>query len=238
MTVQLAQHILLDKFEREPFHNLYLLNNMEPKTTAYGGTCSDKTLSYLEAAKDAGLHAHLHSARIGGQEIHRLVRLEISGQRYFADIGNGWPSIQLFPAEAPIEYECYGMRFRTKIKNGIITIYHRKRGIEKLQMEIDIAAKPEAEIRHSIENRFSAKITYPFSNQLRFSMVVDNRFLFIRDTHLEVYSSSVYEEVPNIDISNLEEVVAEYFGYDIKPLVAQITNSPTTSCSVSELSCS
>lgn len=218
MTVQLAQQILLDKFKQEPFHNLYLLNNVQPTTTAYGGTCSDKTLSYLEAAKAAGFDAHLHSARIGGQDIHRLVRLEIGNQRYFADIGNGWPSIQLFPAATPIVYESYGMRYRTEIENGMITIYHLKRGVEKQQMEIDIAAKPEAEIRQGIANRFCSNITYPFSNQLRFSMVVGQRFLFIRDTQLEIYSSSGYEEVPCISISDLQNVVMEYFGYDIKPL--------------------
>ncbi|PSW19069.1 hypothetical protein C9I94_24165 [Photobacterium swingsii] len=222
MTVQLAQKILLDKFKQEPFHNLYLLNNVQPSTTAYGGTCSDKTLSYLEAAKVAGFDAHLHSARIGGQDIHRLVRLEIGNQRYFADIGNGWPSIQLFPAATPIVYECYGMRYRTEIENGVITIYHLKRGVEKQQMEIDIAAKPEAEIRQGIANRFSTNITYPFSNQLRFSMIVGQRFLFIRGTQLEIYSSSGYEEVPNISISDLQNVVMEYFGYDIKLLESHV----------------
>lgn len=227
MTVQLAQQILLDKFKYEPFHNLFLLNNVLPTTTAYGGTCSDKTLSYLEAAKAAGLDAHLHSARIGGQEIHRLVRLEIGNQRYFADIGNGWPSIQLFPAATPIVYECYGMRYRTEIENGVITVYHLKRGVEKQQMEIDIAAKPEAEIRQGIANRFSTNITYPFSNQLRFSMVVGQRFLFIRDTRLEIYSSGGYEEVPNISISDLLNVVTKYFDYDIKPLESHIGYTKT-----------
>jgi arylamine N-acetyltransferase len=218
MTVNLAQQILLDKFKREPFHNLYLLNNAQPITTAYGGTCSDKTISYLAAAKAAGLGAYLHSARIGGQNIHRLVRLEIENQRYFADIGNGWPSTQLVPAARPISYECYGMRFRTTIVNGVITVYLLKRGIEKQQMEIDITAKPETEIYQSIAKRFSTNITYPFSNQLRFSLIVGDRFLFIRDTQLEIYSSSGYEAVPNISINNLEDVIVEYFGYDIKPL--------------------
>jgi arylamine N-acetyltransferase len=216
MTVNLAQQILLGKFKKEPFHNLYLLNNAQPITTAYGGTCSDKTLSYLAAVKAVGLEAYLHSARIGGQDIHRLVRLEIDNQRYFADIGNGWPSIQLVPAAHPITYECYGMRFRTTIVNGVITVHHCKRGVEKQQMEIDITAKPEAEIYQSIAKRFSSNITYPFSNQLRFSMVVGERFLFIRDTQLEIYSSSCYEEIPNISMSNLQVIIDEYFSYDIK----------------------
>ena len=224
MTVHLAQQILLAKFKQEPFHNLYLLNNVHPVTMAYGGTCSDKALSYLDATKAVGLDAYLHSARIGGQDIHRLVRLEINNQRYFADIGNGWPSIQLIPAATPILYECYGMRFRTTIENGVITVYHRKRNVEKKQMEIDIAAKSETEIYHSIENRFSADIIYPFSSQLRFSMVVGKRFLFIRDTQLEIYSNSGYEEVLNISMNNLQDVIEEYFGYDIKPIESQFSN--------------
>ena len=224
MTVHLAQQILLAKFKQEPFHSLYLLNNVHPATMAYGGTCSDKALSYLAAAKAAGLDAYLHSARIGGQDIHRLVRLEINNQRYFADIGNGWPSIQLIPAATPILYECYGMRFRTTIENGVITVYHRKRNVEKKQMEIDIAAKSETEIYHSIENRFSADIIYPFSSQLRFSMVVGKRFLFIRDTQLEIYSNSGYEEVLNISMSNMRDVVEGCFGYDIKPIEFQFSN--------------
>ncbi len=224
MTVQLAQQILLDKFQQEPFHNFYLLNNVQPSTELYGGTCSDKTLSYLEAVKTAGLDAHLHSARIGEKEIHRLVRLEIDNQRYFADVGNGWPSIHLFSANTPIEYECYGMAYRTKIEDGIITVYHRKNGVEKQQMEIDIAEKSEAEIRQRIANRFSANITYPFSNQLRFSMVVGQRFLFIRDTLLEIYSSDGYEEVSSVTEGDIKTVIMKYFRYDISPLESFIAN--------------
>lgn len=224
MTVQLAQQILLDKFKTEPFHNLYLLNNVEPTTTVYGGTCSDKTLSFLEAAKAAGLDAHLHSAYIDGQDIHRLVRLEIDNQRYFADIGNGWPSIQLFSAATPIVYECYGMRYRTEIANGVITVYHLKRGVEKQQMEIDIEEKSEEKIRQGIANRFCSSITYPFRNQLRFSLIVGQRFLFIRGSRLEIYSSSGYEEVPCINVSELQNVVMEYFGYDIDSLMSQFAD--------------
>ncbi|MDX1279583.1 arylamine N-acetyltransferase [Shewanella colwelliana] len=224
MTLKIAQKILLEKFQREPFHNFYLLNDAQPNTCKYGGTCSDKTLSYLEATKTAGLDAHLHSARIGGKEIHRLVRLEIDNQRYFADIGNGWPSIHLFPANTPIEYECYGMAYRTQIEDGVITVYHRKNGVEKQQMEIDIAEKSDVKIRQSIVNRFSSNITYPFSNQLRFSMIVEQRFLFIRDTRLEMYSSDGYEEVPNVTKSDIKAVIMKYFNYDISPLESFIFN--------------
>ena len=90
-------------------------------------------------------------------------------------------------------------------------------------MEIDIAAKPEAEIYNGIKNRFSTNIIYPFSNELRFSMVVGERFLFIRDTKLEIYSNSGYEEIVNISLNNLEDILIEYFDYDIKPILAMKT---------------
>jgi len=218
MTEKLAELILLDKFRREPFHNLYLLNKVQPSITAYGGTCSDKALSYLEAALAAGLDAHLHSARINGQENHRLVRLEIGNQRYFADVGNGWPSIKLFSAVSPVSYECYGMRYKTIVESGVLKIYLLKQGVEKQQMEIDTAAKPEAEIRQGISNRFSSNIIYPFNKQLRFSMIVDSRFLFIRGSRLEIYSKHGYEEVSDISASDLEKVLMKYFGFDIKPI--------------------
>ena len=55
-------------------------------------------------------------------------------------------------------------------------------------------------------------------------MVVGKRFLFIRDTQLEIYSNSGYEEVPNISRSNLRDVIEGYFGYDIKPIESQFSN--------------
>lgn len=214
MSIYLAEKILLEKFQQEPFHNFYLLNNIQPTTTKFGGTCSDKALSYLKSVKTAGLKAYLHTARIGGEEIHQLVRLEINNQRYFADVGNGWPSIQLYPAFKPVLYECYGMRFRTTIENNVLKIFHFKRGVEKLQMEIDIKEKSEKTIQKSIARRFSSGVVYPFSNQLRFSMVVDQRFLFIRNTTLEIYSNNYYEEVPHINITDLKKIIMTYFKYD------------------------
>ena len=81
-------------------------------------------------------------------------------------------------------------------------------------MEIDIKEKSEKTIQKSIARRFSSGVVYPFSNQLRFSMVVDQRFLFIRKTTLEIYSNNYYEEVPHINITDLKKIIMTYFKYD------------------------
>lgn len=217
MSVALAERILRSKFEKEPFHNLYILNSIQPITNDYGGTCSDKALSYLTATQEAGFNTHLHSARIGGQEIHRLVRLEIDGRRYFADVGNGWPSLKLYPADEAIYYKYFGMSFRTEVTNGTLVVYHNKCGDEKLQMEIDIDCKSEVILRQRIAERFTSNIIYPFRDELRFSMVVGERFLFIRDTQLEIYSSDSCEIVVGINMDNHYNMIDRYFGYDIRP---------------------
>jgi hypothetical protein len=215
MSIELAEKILHEKFKKEPFHNLYLLNNIEPTTTKYGGTCSDKTLSYLAATRKAGLSTYLHSANINGENMHRLVRFELAGKRYFIDPGNGWPSIKVYSASEPIEYESYGMGFRTEIKSGVLTVFHRRLGIEKVQMQIDIKPQSEQALREDIANRFAKGIKYPFDNEVRFSMIIDGRFLFIRGSELEVYSSNGLLEVHNIPVENLRDLIEEYFEYDV-----------------------
>jgi len=219
MSILLAEKILLDKFKLEPFHNLYLLNNIEPKNFYNGGTCSDKTLSYLSGARKNNLEAYLHTARIGGLNIHRLIRLEINNQRYFADVGNGWPSIQLYPAFKNVNYKAYGMVFRTEINDDVITVYHTKCGIEKKQMEIYIKKQSEQEIYTDISNRYSGSIVYPFSKNLRFSMIVGQRFMFIRGNTLEIYNTNKYQEIPNININRLKDVIFENFNYDIEQFI-------------------
>lgn len=87
---------MLEKFTTEPFHNLRLLVGPEKGACLSGGTCSEKTLSFVKSARNSGFDAHLHSAFIGEREIHRLARIVIDGHDFFADIGNGWPAIKLY----------------------------------------------------------------------------------------------------------------------------------------------
>lgn len=189
LTVQDAEALMLEHYCKEPFHNLHLLFNNGKTLDIPGGTCSDKTLSFLKEARAMGFNAHLHSAYIGGQEIHRLVRMHIDGRIYFADIGNGWPAIKLFPADEPISYQCFGMGYRSEIQQGRISIFHEKQGRESLQLEIEPIPKPEKDILADIKARYSSGITYPFSNSVRFSLIKDGQFLFLRGNRLEIHNN-------------------------------------------------
>lgn len=213
--VSAVEALMLEKFRTEPFHNLYLLYGKKPLTFAHGGTCSDKTLSFLHAARDAGFCASLHSGYIGGKEIHRLAKVDIDGQSFFADVGNGWPSLRLYPLYREVAYSCFGMSFRTEIHGQRMVVFHRRNGSEACQLEIDFLSKPEAQILADIATRFDSGIEYPFSKSVRFSQIVDDRFLFLRGERLEIYRDGGVEFVEGIEPVQMADVLREHFGFDV-----------------------
>ena len=207
---------MLHKFQHEPFHNLQLIYSTQAQSDLPGGTCSDKTLSFVAAASNAGFDVALHTGFIGGQEIHRMARVRIGNDLYFADVGNGWPSLRLYPSDRNISFSCFGMNFRTEVENRRVSVFHERLGRESLQLEIDVKSRSEADIRADIESRFTSGVEYPFSNSLRFSLVVRERFLFLRGDRLEIYSDNSFEFLEEIEESEVPNVLHEYFGFDIR----------------------
>ncbi len=212
--IRAVEMLMLEHFKTEPFHNLHLIYGQRVHA-GRGGTCSDKTLSFLAAGKRAGFDVSLHSAFIGGHEVHRLARVRVGRRLFFADVGNGWPALKLYPADREISYRCFGMGFRTEVAGGRVTVLHEKRGRESLQLEIDVRPRPESEIRAQIEGRFSSGVVYPFSDSLRFSLVVGSRFLFLHGDRLEIYSDDGFEEVEGVDAASVPVVLRQYFGYEL-----------------------
>lgn len=213
--VAAVEALILEKFRTEPFHNMHLLYGIQVQSPAQGGTCSDKTLSFIDTAKRAGLDASLHSAFIEGREIHRLAKVRIGGRLFFADVGNGWPALKLYPSDREINYRCFGMSFRTEIAYQRVTVFHERNGKESRQMEIDIRSRPESEIQLEIVKRFKSGIVYPFSGSIRFSLIVGDHFLFLRGERLEIYSDKGCVAVEGITKAEVPAVLLHYFNYQI-----------------------
>lgn len=225
-SVQAVEALMLEHFRTEPFHNLHLIYGARFESVVPGGTCSDKTLSFVAAGLGAGFDVSLHTGFIGGREIHRLARLRLGDQMFFADVGNGWPSLKLYPADRAVSLRCFGMGFRTEVADGRVSVFHEKGGRESLQLEIDVRGKPESEVRADIEKRFSSGIAYPFSNSLRFSLVVGNAFLFLRGDRLEIYRDGGFECLEGIDDACVPEVLQEHFGYDVRSVLRDDEEDP------------
>ena len=223
--VAVVEALMLHQYRTEPFHNLHLLYGRSTSSSVRGGTCSDKTLSFLSAARRAGVHASLHSGFIDGREIHRLARVQIDGRRFFADVGNGWPALKLYPADREMSCACFGMRFRTELIGQRMTVFHQRDGREYRQLEIDMAGRPEHEIRAAIAARFTAGVVYPFSNSVRFSQVVDDRFLFLRGERLEIYNDRGFDVIEGIGAAQLPAAIRRHFRLDIEPLLPRSPSS-------------
>ena len=160
------------------------------------------------------VNAQLHSAFIGGQEIHRLVRLDFGGRVFFADVGNGWPALNLFPAYEGVSFECFGMTYRSVVTENWVRIFHQRQGKESLQMEINVTPKSEAEIQEQINSRYTSGIEYPFSTSLRFSLIVGNAFLFLRGNRLERYSMDSFSTL-ELREKEIPSAINSEFGFDV-----------------------
>lgn len=217
--------LLQKQFREEPFHNLYLLYNKAPLSRHFGGTCSDKTLSFINAAKALGFNAFLHKASINGNEIHRLARVNIHQKDYFADVGNGWPSTKLYPVDKKVAFRSFGMSYRTELQGNKINVFHTRDGKESLNLEIDTRPCDEQSILTSIGKRFSNDIKYPFSNSLRFSLIVGNQFLFVRGDRLEIYGDEGVHVIGGITKNNLPQIIDEHFEYNAAELFAHLKSN-------------
>jgi len=180
--------LTLDYLKKRPFHNLFILHEIDIKDSKLGGICSDLTLEFKEILLENGFEATLHCSLVDGAEIHKLLKVQIDGKFYFVDVGFAWPTIKPFPLDEPIEYYCYGIGFRSIIKEKCMEIQVKRDGKEYEEFfVIPFVSKSEEEILKKIENRFVDKESYPFDGKLIYSFIHEDTFYFIRGDKKFVY---------------------------------------------------
>lgn len=190
-----VERLMLDEFRQHPFHNLFFLGLFEKDGVLAGGTCSEKTLAFQATLQQQDIPARLHQAVIQGQECHRLLSVKLGQELFYCDIGNGWPSIQLFPAFCDSAYTAYGIEFEGKVESTGLVIYQKTNGYRVNSIFIPHQPRPESEIQQAIEQRFSSGITYPFEKKLRFAQVIGEEFVFLRDCSLQrFHKTGRYQE--------------------------------------------
>ncbi|MBE7688822.1 hypothetical protein F6A46_11370 [Tenacibaculum finnmarkense genomovar ulcerans] len=199
------ESLLLEEFKTVPFHNVFMLNNIENNDLSLGGTCSDKVLHFREVLKNNGIETKLHSSFINNVECHRMLSVLIDKKKHFIDIGSGWPSLKLFPELTPIEYSVYGMSFKTEIFESKLIISHKTGEVYKQMIDVPIFTKSETDILCDIENRFKDISIYPFQNSLRFSIIKDDSFYFIKGDILRIYNETerIERKLDSTEINNL-----------------------------------
>lgn len=210
-----VHELMLAEFRAVPFHNLFYLGLCEPNVLLPNGsgTCSDKVLAFRQRLLAEGIPARLHHAMINGQICHRVLALELDGARYFADVGNGWPSVQLFPADREVSYVVYGIEFSSVLNGGWLDVYHNKHERKTLSVRIPLVLPDERQVLQQIKDRFDGRTAYPFTDGFRFAQVRGDQFLFLKRNTLRVYQSDhalVTHDLPDRQAQLL--ALETYFG--------------------------
>jgi len=215
--------ILLNDFKTIPFHNFWMILNERP-ILELGGTCSDKTIFLKEKLREKGFKTRLHSARINGKSIHRLLKININKRDYLLDVGLGWPIIEPIPLFEETSFKFYGVEFKTKIKNEILTLIRVKKEDCVVNYRTSIKNISEIKINNEIKCRFENIKVYPFNQTIRFSKVVDNKFYFLKGCILKYSSNNnqlIEKKIKNID--DYKYLFTEIFNFDYK-LALKVAN--------------
>lgn len=211
------ERMLVQEFEDVPFHNLFMLNNLNCVGTKLGGTCSDKVIHFKKILAENGIESKLHSAVINSIDCHRLLRVEICEDEYYIDAGSGWVNPKLIPAFEEIEYHAYGMSFRTELSNSGIRVLHKTDLEYKTMMLIPSVVVNEKDILDAIDKRYQNKSIYPFNTSLRFSKLIGDTFYFIKGNQLKKLSSQRFEsqQLTKLEVYHL---ITQQFEFDLKGL--------------------
>ncbi|QZT37842.1 arylamine N-acetyltransferase [Halosquirtibacter xylanolyticus] len=216
MNKEQVEQLILNEFMAVPFHSLYFYLRRRPVSLAYGGTCSDKVLHLYSKLLELGVKVQLQTSYMNDVESHRLLLIKIGGIDYIADIGNGWPSIKMFPTNEDYTYCAFGVGFHSRIFDDHVKIYREIDGFKKLVVDVPTVVKDEALIMRDIECRFNKDNNGPFLDTVRFGQVVGDRYLYLKDKTLFVYAEEQGLEVISMDGLSLFEIIDQYFYFDTK----------------------
>ncbi len=175
--------ILKEDFETIPFHNFRIILNRKMELK-YGGTCSDKTLFLKQKLDLLGIKSNLHSAKINGNEIHRLLKIDIKNESYFLDVGLGWPLMYPISLKENMSFNFFGLNFKTVIKKKELTLYKQNKGVYTISYKTKIENQNQERVKKQINDRFINTELYPFKDSIRFSKVVNNEFYFLKGSVL------------------------------------------------------
>ncbi|WGL15205.1 hypothetical protein PVT68_10505 [Microbulbifer bruguierae] len=216
LSIHEIEQLMLDEFRATPFHNLLYLGLCGPSCALEGGTCSDKVLAFQARLQSAGVSARLHNAWINHQLCHRVLALELDDGVYYADVGNAWPSIRLFPAAREVRYRAFGIVFQTRLRDAFLDVYQLKPGSETLSQSIPLRLEPESAVITAIARRFSGEMNYPFSAGLRYAQVIGDKFLFLKGDELRIFSDhKATRSLRFTSLSSQLSALRNYFGLDL-----------------------
>jgi len=217
--------IIKKDFETVPFHNFRLILNRD-MNLELGGTCSDRTIYMKHKLDKFGIDSSLHSAKINGLDIHRMLKVKIENEPYILDIGLGWPLLHPISLINEMKFNFFGLYFETKIHNGKLSLYKKDNDKYKISYNTILADQNQRVILEQINSRFINTKIYPFNDSIRFSKVVNGEFYFLKGNVLCYSENNIFRRrliSTEADFISLFDDIFD-FEVDIAIEVAKKTN--------------
>jgi hypothetical protein len=82
---------------------------------------------------------------------------------------------------------------------------------------VPFQSKPEADIYADIDARFQD--TYPFTGRIRFAQIINDKFLFLRDTDLYTYSDEGITIQHGLSTETIAWTLRKFFGFDVNVIL-------------------
>lgn len=177
----------IDVFWRSvPFHTLFLGYAMPIENSAYGGTCSDRSILFharLTERFGARLKARLHRCRINGRETHTAILVRLRAGDYLIDVGSNWPVMRPIPCFEPSAFSAFGIQFRAVPEGSVLHVEMKRPEQQEFRpfLSADLSPQSRARVEAAIADRYSGHHELPFAGKLRFACIHGDAFYTLRD---------------------------------------------------------
>ena len=208
--------LIKENFETVPYHNFWLILGSGLNPSEQGGICTDRNFYFYKILKKKGFSVKLHSAQINGENIHQLIKIDISGKPFLIDVGLGWVIMKPIPLNSNSKQRSFGLEFKAVIENNQLYLYKVGKDKESLNYTTNISEYNQKQVKNEIDNSYDTKISYPFRNSIRFSKVTKNEFYFLKGNILHYSKNDIlYQKQINTWLE-FENLFKNIFKFDLE----------------------
>jgi N-hydroxyarylamine O-acetyltransferase len=159
---------------------------------------------FLALVTSLGFDADLAGASIASPYDHLIVRVQLNGQLWLCDVGNGQPYLEPFPTDAPLRFEHLGWHFETRPAAGGVELRRASPDQPEPRLVYRASVEPRAwaDFRASIDRHHHEPGFGPFLSGLRAVRMSRDELLTLRDTTLTRYRAEGHErwEIAEADL--------------------------------------
>ena len=208
-----------------PFHNFFLLTAKGQKPSikkiiyymlgGYGGLCEVRNPFLYIFLRTLGFEVEFLASTMKSKECHITLLVIIESQKYWVDIGNGFPYFYPIPLGNTKEYSHPFMKYRIMEANNRYELQHQVRYSDGWKTNHSFCSFPVpfAKFDNMIDRHYSQSDWGPFYKAVRMNHWTQEKGYIIRDNlFLEVSSPGNFKKKYLNTFEDLKKILIHYFS--------------------------